>query len=226
MPLAATTAVLLDIDGTLVDSNYLHVAAWHEGFAAVGETVAQARIHRGIGMGTPQLLAWLVGEQRAGEVEERVSAVHRQRYADAARLLRPLPGAREIVRALHGQGVRTILATSASPEELERLLAVLDLGDAVDAVTSADDVVAAKPEPDVVERALEKAGVTAAEAVFVGDTRWDVEAAGKAGVETVGVRSGGIGAAELREAGAVAVYDDPAHLLSELGSSPLARLLP
>jgi len=174
-------AVLLDNDGTLVDSNYLHVAAWFEGMREVGEQVAQSRIHRGIGMGTPQLLPWLLGEEAAGRVGERVTQVHKERYAAAARLLRPLPGAVELVRALHGRGARTVLATSASPEELERLLAVLDLGDAVDAVTSAQDVEAAKPEPDVVERALREAGVEAGDAVFVGDTTWDVEAARKTG---------------------------------------------
>lgn len=219
-------AVLLDIDGTLVDSNYLHIAAWFRGFRAVGEDVASSAVHQAIGMGAPQLLATLLGEAKAAALGDRVAEVHKREYAEAREtLLRTLPGARELVREVGRRGAQAVLSTSASPEELQDLLRVLDLGDAVAAVTSAQDVETAKPDPGVVVSALDKAGVQAARAVYVGDTVWDVQAAGAAGVACVGVLTGGICAAQLRDAGAVATYDDAAHLLRELDDSPLATVL-
>jgi HAD superfamily hydrolase (TIGR01509 family) len=215
-------AVLLDIDGTLVDSNYLHVHAWVQAFAEVDHPVDAWRIHRAIGMGSSLLLAELLGEdaERLGaDVERR----HTEHYGQLAGLQRPFDGARELVRAVTDRGARAVLATSAAPEELERLRAVLDVDDVLTGITSDQDVEEAKPDPDLVLTALGVADVAPDRAVLVGDAIWDVEAAGRAGVPCVGVLTGGVSEAELREAGAVAVYRDVAALLAELDDSPLAR---
>ncbi|GAC1538153.1 MAG: HAD family hydrolase [Acidimicrobiales bacterium] len=214
-------AVLFDIDGTLVDSNYLHVAAWMRAFDEVGHPVDGVRIHRAIGMGSPQLLSALLGDELAERLGDPVKEAHSVRYRATFDLLRPFDGACELVRAVSRRAA-AVLATSASPEELEQLRRTLDLDDALTAVTSADDVAAAKPEPDLVEVALERIGVSAERAIFVGDTIWDVKASRRAGVGCVGLCSGGISATELREAGAIAVYADASSLLAGLEQSPLA----
>lgn len=214
-------AVLFDIDGSLVDSNFLHVHAWAESFAAAGHPVDAWRIHRAIGMGSAQLLGELLGDD-ADRLEEQVKKGHSERYAAMASLLRPFDGARELVQAVSDRGAVVVLATSAPPDELEKLRAVLEIDDVVDAITAAEDVEAAKPEPEIVHVALEKAGCVPASSVFVGDAVWDVVAARRAGVPCVGLLSGGTSAAELTEAGAVAVYDDAAALLRDLDASPLA----
>lgn len=214
-------AVLFDIDGTLVDSNYVHVDAWLRALRAVGHPVDAWRVHRGQGMGSSQLLAALLGEA-AEQLGAQAQQRHSERYRQTADLLRTFDGARELVAAVAERGAKVVIATSAAPDELERLRTLLDIEDAVAEFTAAEDVEAAKPAPDLVHVALKRAGVTADRAVFVGDTVWDVQAAGKAGVACVGVLTGGISAAELTEAGAVAVYPDCRALLSELDTSPLA----
>ncbi|MGB9279349.1 MAG: HAD family hydrolase [Pseudonocardiaceae bacterium] len=216
-------AVLFDIDGTLVDSNYLHVNAWMQALRAVGHPVDAWRIHRGQGMGSSELLATLLGEV-AEQVGSQAKQRHSELYLQSSELLRAFDGARELVAAVAQRGVKVVLATSAAPDELERLRSVLDIEDAVAEITAADDVEAAKPAPDLVQVALHRAGVTADRAVFLGDTVWDVQACGKAGVTCVGVLTGGISAAELTEAGAVAVYDDCRALLRDLDASPLAAV--
>jgi HAD superfamily hydrolase (TIGR01509 family) len=216
-------AVLLDIDGTLVDSNYLHVHAWVQAFADAGRPVDAWRVHRRIGMGSGRLLAELLGDDAdrlAHDVKER----HTARYAELGDRLRAFDGARDLVRELARRGARVVLSTSAAPEELERLRAVLDVDDLVQ-VTGAEDVEEAKPEPDLVHAALDLAGVPARRAVFVGDSVWDVEAAGRAGVACVGLLSGGTSEAELREAGAVDVAVDVAALLAGLDRTPVGALL-
>jgi len=216
-------AVLFDIDGTLVDSNYLHVIAWLRAFDDVGRVVDAARVHRDIGMGASQLLEDLLGD-RAADLGDAARERHKVHYAELHPLLRRFASARELVQAV-SRRARVVMATSASPEELHVLRGALDIDDVVHAFTSAQDVDAAKPEPDLVEVALERAGVPAQRAVFVGDTVWDVVAAGRAGVPCVGVLTGGIAQAELIGAGAVAVYDDVASLLADLDRSPLASVL-
>jgi HAD superfamily hydrolase (TIGR01509 family) len=208
-------AVLLDIDGTLVDSNYLHVHAWTRAFAEVGHPVDAWRVHRAIGMGASLLLAALLGED-ADRIGPEAKRRHTEHYADLADLQRPFPGARELVRAVADRGARAVLATSAGPDELERLLAVLDVEDVLTGITSDKDVEEAKPDPDLVLTALEVAQVASDRAVLVGDTVWDVQAAQRAGVRCVGVLSGGVSEAELRDAGAVAVHRDVAALLDDL----------
>ena len=215
-------AVLFDIDGTLVDSNYLHVTSWREAFLSVERNVATAAIHRCIGMDSGKLLARLLGDQEAeSEVAEKARAEHKARYLHARPSLRAFDGATDLVRAVAGR-TSAVLATSAPDDELAVLREILRLDDAVDVVTSGADVETAKPSPDIVAVALERSGVDPADAVFVGDTVWDVEAAGRAGVACVAVRSGGIGDAELRDAGAVAIYDGAWALLADLDASPLA----
>jgi HAD superfamily hydrolase (TIGR01509 family) len=214
------TAVLFDIDGTLVDSNYLHVEAWHHAFAAVGHPVDAWRIHRSIGMDSAKLLDALLGDA-AETVGDDAKQKHSEYYASLSDRLRPIEGARELLAALSERGQTVVLATSAPQDELETLLKVLDVGPEVDAVTSSEDVGTAKPDPDIIEVALEKADVPAERAVLVGDAVWDVKAAARAGVRSIGVLSGGYSAAELRDAGAIAVYDDVADLLAHLDVSPL-----
>ena len=216
-------AVLFDIDGTLVDSSYLHIDAWLHALRAVGHPVDGWRIHRGQGMGSSELLAALLGEV-SEEVSSQAKQHHSKRYRQSSELLRAFDGAQDLVAAVAQRGVTVVLATSAAPDELELLRSVLGIDDAVAEITAAEDVEAAKPEPDLIQVALQQAGVTADRAVYVGDTVWDVKACGKAGVVCVGVLSGGISAAELTEAGAVAVYQDCQTLLRELDTSPLAAM--
>jgi HAD superfamily hydrolase (TIGR01509 family) len=220
MPEARFAAVLFDIDGTLVDSNYLHVDAWLRSFADVGHPVPAWRIHRAIGMDSSKLLDALLGDEveRLGDDAKQRHTEHYQRDGER---LRPFEHAQDLLRELAGRGMQVVLATSAPPHEFEMLQRVLEVDDAVAEFTTAGDVTTAKPEPDVVQVALQKAGVDAEDAVMVGDSVWDMEAAGRAGVQAIGFRSGGVSEGELRDAGAIAVYDDPADLIRQLDSSPL-----
>ncbi|MCU1481576.1 MAG: family hydrolase [Subtercola sp.] len=219
--------MLFDIDGTLVDSNYLHVEAWSTGLAGLGHPVADWRVHAAIGMDSSKLLEAVLGDQ-ADDLGEAASDAHSEQYAALVDRLRPFDGARALLRAVSDAGVRVVLATSAPEDELKKLRDTLDSEDALYAVTSSEDVETAKPEPDVIAVALEKAGVDAAAAVMVGDTVWDAEAAARAGVRFIGVKSGGIGELELRDAGAIEVYDDAAALLAAFtaGAGAIAALAP
>jgi HAD superfamily hydrolase (TIGR01509 family) len=216
-------AVLFDVDGTLVDTNYLHVFAWVAAFQSVGHPVDSVAIHQAIGMGGGQLIERLIGPEAARQVGERAHDEHRRRYRETFGHLRRFEEAAELLRAVARQAV-VVLATSANEEEVSALRRALDAEDAITAVTGGDDVGAAKPDPDVVAVALEKAAVPPDRAVFVGDTVWDVEAAGKAGLPCVAVLTGGICREALRDAGAVAVYADVAELLAAIDDSPLAAV--
>lgn len=217
------TAVLFDIDGTLVDSNFLHVDAWNAAFTDLGLAVPSWKIQESIGADSSELLDRLIGDE-SDEVKSQASDRQSEHFEPLMERLQVLPGARELVRAIAERGVRVVLATSAPQHELDALLKLLDLDDLLYAVTSSEDVEKAKPAPDIISVALQKAGVDASDAIMVGDAVWDVSAAGKAGVATIAFRSGGTGEAELREAGATAVYDDAAALLARLDESELARL--
>ncbi|HEV7849355.1 MAG TPA: HAD family hydrolase [Mycetocola sp.] len=214
-------AVLFDVDGTLVDSNYLHVEAWMHAFSDVGADVSAWRVHRAIGQDSARLLRALLGDD-ADKLGERAKELHSRYYKELAPRLVPLNGARELLSALKNQGRTLVLATSAPEDELQLLTETLDSDDVLDATTNADDVDTAKPDPSIVEVALEKAGVGPDDAIFVGDTVWDCVAASRAGVRTIGLLCGGSSSAELRSAGAIAVYDDPSALLREIHLSPLA----
>ncbi|AXH34982.1 HAD family hydrolase [Humibacter sp. BT305] len=215
MDLTSLRAVLFDIDGTLIDSNYLHVESFMQAFDEVGVEMSTWRVHRAIGLDSSRLLEELLGN-RADEVGDEVKEAHSRLYRELWPRLRRFDGARELLETLHGRGIRVVLATSAPEDELEELLRVLDCDDVIHATTNGDDVETAKPEPDILGVALERAGVAADEALMVGDARWDAVAAGRAGVRMVGVRSGGISEGELRDAGALEVHDDVAALLRSL----------
>jgi HAD superfamily hydrolase (TIGR01509 family) len=217
------TIAVLDVDGTLVDSNYQHALAWYRALRSLGETFPVWRIHRLIGMGGDQLVAALGGDG----LEERVGSEARERWvAEFDRLVdevAPLPGARELLVAVRERGHRLVLASSGKPQHVDASLDLLGARDLAEAWTSSDDVEASKPAPDLLQVALRKLGAPAdADAVLVGDSVWDVESAKRAGMPAVVVRSGGFGDDELRDAGAIAVYDTPADLTAALDDTPLA----
>lgn len=216
-------AVLFDIDGTLIDSNYLHVHAWQRAFTELNRPVPAWRIHRSIGMDGAQLVETL-SDGASDPIQKQLKELHTRYYESDASLLTVLPGARALLARVVELDLQVVLATSAPDNELALLRSTLNCDDLVSAITSAEDVETAKPRPDIVEVALEKAGVTAGQAVFVGDTVWDVEAAKRAGVTCIGVLSGGVSRAELDAAGAAAVYDDTGELLAAVETSPIMAL--
>ena len=215
------TAALFDVDGTLVDSNYLHAVTWWQAFAQSGHQVPMADIHRAIGMGSGQLVDKLLPPDRDKDTDAGIRAAHSALYATYWCRLRPLPGAAELLRACKRRGLAVVLASSAGKDESRVLRAALDAEDAIDAATFSEDVESAKPQPDIVEAALAKVGVPPEEAVFIGDTVWDVYACRKAGVPCIGLLSGGISRGELTAARAVHVYAGPSELLARFDSSPL-----
>jgi HAD superfamily hydrolase (TIGR01509 family) len=215
-------AAVFDVDGTLVDTNHLHVATWWEAFRQAGHQVPMHAIHRSIGLGSEDLIARLLGDRRDKDQDAELSAAHKALYGQYFDRLPPLEDAGRLLRRLEGEGWTVVLATSASGPELSALRRAISADDAITATASADDVTEGKPAPEPVEHALELAGVPAERAVLVGDTVWDMRAGSRAGVRCVGVLCGGIPRADLEEAGAEAVFDDPAHLLSALDDSPLA----
>ena len=215
MTTQAPKSVLFDIDGTLVDSNYLHVDAWHRAFQTLGVDVEAWRIHRSIGQDAGTLLTSLVGEKDEAWVS-RAKDLHAENYKALAHRLRLLPQARQLLEALDSEGIIVVLATSAPEDELEILLELLDSDEVIHATTDADDVDVAKPSPDIVRVALDRAGVEAHEAVFVGDSEWDIKAASRAGVRSFGVLTGGTAGELLMQAGAERVFAGPADFLDRL----------
>ena len=214
---------VLDVDGTLVDSNYHHALAWYRAFRALGETFPVWRIHRLIGMGGDELVAALGGD----DVEARIGAEVRERWVQEADPLMTevalLPGARELLVALKERRHRVVLASSGKPHHVDHALDLLDARQLVDGWTTSEDVEETKPAPDLLHVALEKIGAPAdAPSVVVGDSVYDVAAAKQAGMPALVVRSGGFGDDELRDAGAVAIYDTPADLTPALDDTELA----
>jgi HAD superfamily hydrolase (TIGR01509 family) len=214
------SAVLVDVDGTLVDSNYFHTVAWWRAFQAAGESVAMSRIHPLIGMGSDMMLDALFGEQRPG-----MSDAHSREFKPFKRELRAFPEAGRFLAELSKRGARVVLATSSKESDLEEALEAIGAGDAVSEVVHGDMAEASKPSPDIFGTALDNFGLDRERTIVVGDTRWDLEAAASAGLECVAVLTGGSTRHDLEEAGAVAVYEDVADLLGRLDQSPLARLL-
>ena len=213
-------AVLFDVDGTLTDTTYLHALAWWRALVDAGHDVAMAAVHRLVGMGSSELLTSLLGHDDAG-----LSDAHGRQYQRLKGEIRPLPGARDLLEAVSGRGAAVVLATSAKQRDVGDLLRSLDAEAWIDHVVHAGDVEEAKPEGDIFSAALEAAGCPPERALVVGDTVWDVEAAAKVGVPTVAVLTGGHSTADLLDAGAVAVYRDPADLLGDLDTSPVGALL-
>ena len=214
-------AALFDVDGTLVDSNYLHAVTWWQAFGQAGYGVSMANIHRAIGMGSDQMLGKLLPSDRDTDADADLRAAHSALYATYWSRLRPLPGAADLLRACKERGLAVVLASSADEPEFNALRAALDAEDAIDAATFAGDVESSKPAPDLIQAALDRVGVPAQEAVFTGDTVWDVQACQKAEVPCIGLLSGGISRDELVAAGAAEVYPGPADLLAALRGSLL-----
>jgi phosphoglycolate phosphatase-like HAD superfamily hydrolase len=216
---ARRRGVLFDVDGTLIDSTYLHVVAWWQAFRERGHEVRMVDIHEAVGMGSDKLVQAVLGRP-----DPSVSPAHSRYYAPYLGHLRPFPRAADLLRATAGLGLAVVLASSVKSDEVDLLLDALGAGDVIDTVVSSGDVEETKPEPDLVQSAVERGRLDPGACVMVGDTAWDVEAAARAGVPCIGVRTGGWPAGRLREAGAVAVYDDAAELLAALRDSPIGRL--
>lgn len=224
MPTDNRCGVLFDVDGTLVDTTYLHTVSWWEALRQADHLVPMATIHRSIGMGSDKLLDHLLGPERDRDGDGKLRDAHDSLYAEYWERLSPLPRARELLRACAGRGLRVVLATSAAEHEVTALRAALDADDVIDTVTSSADAQQSKPAPDILVAALEQSGLTAERVVFVGDSVWDVAAAGKLDIPCIGLTCGGTSRGELAGSGAVAVYDDPAALLDGLADSAIAAL--
>lgn len=213
-------AAILDVDGTLVDDNYQHALAWHLALRRVGVLVPVWRVHRAVGVGSDRIVAHLGSDElerdRGDEVRDHESEIFGSMKAG----IEAVEGATEFVRELKERGRTVVLASSGDEEDVEGFLDLLEIRDAVDGWTTSADVDATKPDPDLIDVALERAG--GGPAVMVGDTDWDVIASRRAGIPAIGVLSGGFPEPVLREAGAVAVYDSVDHLRRELDDSPLA----
>jgi HAD superfamily hydrolase (TIGR01509 family) len=212
-------AAILDIDGTLVDSNYQHAIAWYRALRQHGHVLPIWRIHRNIGMGGDQLVGALCGDEVEERLGDDIRDAEKALYMALIDEVEPLAGARELIEDLKRMGRTVVLASSAKPDEVEHYLDLLDARDLADAWTTSGDVEKTKPEPDLVHAALEHAGSDSA--VMVGDSTWDCEAAGRAGVETIAVLTGGFSDQELRDAGAVAVYHSIEELRRSLSDTPL-----
>jgi len=213
-------AAILDVDGTLVDTNYHHTLAWYRAFKQSGIVLPIWRIHRHIGMGGDQLVGALGGDQLEDEKGDDIRAAESVLYGELIDEVEPLEGARELIEDLRQRGHAVVLASSAKPHEVDHYLDLLDARELVDSWTTSGDVEATKPEPDLVVAAVEKAG--GGDAVMVGDSTWDCEAAKRAGLDTIAVLTGGFSAAELRDAGALVVYSSIVELRESLDETALA----
>jgi len=213
--------VLLDVDGTLVDSNDAHARAIVEALEACGLQASFDKVRSLIGMGSDKLLEAAAGlkedDPRAEQVGDRKKEIFQERYLPG---LRPFPHTRELLQRLRERGLPLVAASSANEEELGKLLRIAEAEDLIEAATSASEVEESKPEPDIIEAALRKIGLPPGEVLLLGDTPYDIEAARKAGVGTVALRCGGWSDEDL--AGAVAIYQDPADLLARFDESPFA----
>lgn len=205
-------AVLLDIDGTLVDSTYHHAIAWHRAFARHGLHPRLHSIHRTVGMGGDKLVAEVAGDDVEERLGDALRDAWREEYLPLREEVRPLAGARELVRELRSAGHRVALASSGDPQFSAEAVELLGIGDEIELLTTSEDVDASKPDPDLLDVTLEKMG-RPGRAVLVGDTVHDVVSAARAGMPCVALLSGGYGRAELTDAGAVLVVDGPGDLL-------------
>ena len=212
--------VLFDLDGTLVDTNYLHTLAWSRALHDVGMWAPMNAIHRLVGMGGDQLVPRLLGHDVPGASDARS-----RRYNELLGEVRAFPGAAELLRNLHNAGVAVVLATSSPPDELDAAVKLLDIEDAVDAMTTKQDVDKSKPAPDLFHAAMRAGMIEPARALAVGDSVWDLQAARAAGLGCVGVETGGFSQHELAEAGALHVYQDVREIGRQLLTGPLATLL-
>jgi HAD superfamily hydrolase (TIGR01549 family) len=213
-------AAILDVDGTLVDTNYHHAIAWYRAFRQHGELLPVWRIHRHIGMGGDQLVGALCGELVEEEKGDEIRDAEKALYMAMIEEVEPLPGARELIVDLKESGHPVVLASSAKQQEVDHYLDLLGARDLADGWTTSADVEATQPEPDLVVAALEKAGDR--KGVMVGDSTFDCEAAGRAGIESLAVLTGGFSEQELLDAGAARVFGSIDELREALDSTPLA----
>jgi HAD superfamily hydrolase (TIGR01509 family) len=215
------TLAVLDIDGTLVDTNYHHAIAWFRAFRQHEIVLPIWRIHRHIGMGGDQVVAALTDERTEEEQGDDIRAAEKTLYFQLIEEVQPMEGSRELIEQLKARGHTVVLASSAKADEVEHYLDLLDARELADDWTTSADVESTKPAPDLVSAALEKAGASPDDAVMVGDTPWDVKAADGAGVKTITVLTGGFAPAELEEAGALAVFESVGELCEKLDQTPL-----
>lgn len=213
-----TPGVLFDIDGTLLDTNYLHVLAWWRAFRDTGHHVDMASIHHSIGLSSHELVQRLAGSDDKAAVE-----AHSSRFDEIREGAEALAGAADLVRACAKNGWTPVVATSAKASDLEWMLPLIGAEDAISGVTSSADVESSKPAPEIFEVAMRENGLDPERTIVVGDTVWDIRAAKNAGLSCIALMSGGISEAELRDAGAVEVYADPGDLLANLETSALAE---
>lgn len=221
---ASVQAVIFDIDGTLIDSVDLHAEAWAEAFGHFGVTVAAAAVRTQIGKGGDQLLPVFLDpdrlEREGAAIEAYRSDLFKRSYLDR---VRPFPGVRALFEHIRTRGLTLVLASSGKAEEVAHHQDLLGIRDLVEVVVTSDDAERSKPHPDIFQAALSKLGTRLDAAVAVGDTPYDAQAAGKAGIATIGVLCGGFPEADLRAAGCIALYRDPQHLLEAYAESPLNR---
>ena len=218
--------VLFDLDGTLVDTAYIHTVCWWEALRQYHQVVPMAVIHRAIGMGSDKLLGHALGTSRDMSNDKDIAAAHGVLFATWYPRIRPLPGARDLLARCAALDLAVVVATSSPERDLEALRKALDADPFIDAVTTSSDADESKPSPDILSAALDRAELSAKQVVFVGDSVWDVAASTRLGIRCIGLESGGTSEAELRETGAVEVWKDPADLLHNLGSSALRELTP
>ena len=195
--------VIFDVDGTLLDTNYLHVAAWWEAFRERGHDIRCVDVHRALGMGSDELV-----ERVLGRPDRSVIHPHSRYFAPYLGRMRPLPGAPDLLTATSELGLHVVLATSAKDDEIDLMLDAIGVRDVIGTVVSSGAVERAKPEPDIVERALSGSGTERARAVMVGDAVWDAIAARRVGIPRIGLLSGGIAEEQLRDAGTLEVYPE------------------
>ncbi|WP_149180387.1 HAD family hydrolase [Streptomyces sp. TRM49041] len=216
-----TRAAVFDVDGTLADTNHLHVTTWWEAFRQAGHHVPMHAVHRAVGLGAGDLIEYLLDPDRDRSGDSAISAAHTTLYGTYSDRLPAFRDAGRLLETLAARGWKVVLATSAGGGELSALRRAIAADDAISAVASADDIEEGKPAPDPVRHAMELAGAPADRSVFVGDTVWDMKAGTRAGVTCVGLLCGGIPRTDLTNAGAAAVHADPADLLAHLDDSPL-----
>ena len=215
------TTAILDIDGTLVDTNYQHAIAWFRAFCRHNIVVPVWRIHRSIGMGGDQLIVSLCGEDVESRLGDDLRSAETEEYGRLIGEVRTMDGSRELIEALKRRGHAVVLASSAKQDEVDVYLDLLKARDLADGWTTSADVEQTKPEPDLVHAALERVQTGPQDAVMIGDTPWDVEAARRAGVATLAVLTGGFSAQELVDAGATRVFKSVAELTEALGETAL-----
>lgn len=215
--------VLFDVDGTLIDSSYFHAMAWWQAFRREGLDIEMSAIHRRVGMGGDRLIQSLVPDCTE-DLQEELKSAHSAVFSTFWPTLRPFDSVRDLLSACSESGLAVGLASSAQQRDLEVSRHILDAGSSIDAWTSSNDAKESKPAPDILIACLEKLGVSPEDAVFVGDAVWDVMAGAAIGVPVIALTCGGISEAELRDAGAAEVYDNPRHLLEHLESSIIGRL--